>query len=163
MSSICLIDTSVFVSLLNVPNHNQDHQSVMDNYKTYAELGCIFLLPMATIIETGNHIARSGNGDVRRQTAERFVKEVKAAFNGEAPWEPSQCPQADEILSWIDQFPDLAGKNKIHKKEKEKEGTSFADLSIIQEYKKTCASFHMREVFIWSTDSDLKMYHQLAK
>jgi hypothetical protein len=52
----------------------------MDNFKNYAESGYIFLLPMATIIETGNHIAHNGNGDVRRQTAERFVKEVKAAL-----------------------------------------------------------------------------------
>jgi predicted nucleic acid-binding protein len=163
MSSICLIDTSVFVNLLNVPNLNQDYQSVMDNFKNYAESGYTFLLPMATIIETGNHIAHNGNGDVRRQTAERFVKEVKAAFNEEAPWILSQFPQAEDILLWIDQFPDLAGKNKIQKKEKEKEGTSFADLSIIQEYKKACAIFHMGEVFIWSTDSDLKTYLQLAK
>jgi hypothetical protein len=160
MSSVCLIDTSVFLNILNVPRCNQDRALVLHDFKLYSEASCIFLLPMATIIETGNHIAQNGDGNIRRQTAQRFVEQVKAAFNGEAPWKPSQFPQTEEILLWIDQFPALAGKNKAPNKQ---EGTSFGDLSIIQEFHKACNRFPMTEVFIWSLDSDLKTYHQLAK
>jgi hypothetical protein len=160
MSSVCLIDTSVFLNLLNVPNRNQDYQLVIDEYKIYAISGCDFLLPMATIIETGNHIAQNGDGRIRRQTALRFVDQVKAAFNGEAPWKPNPFPQTEEILVWLDGFPDLAGKNKTPNKP---EGTSFGDLSIIQEFHRACNIHSMREVFIWSLDSDLKMYHRDAK
>jgi hypothetical protein len=160
MSSVCLIDTSVFLNILNVPRCNQDRALVLHDFKLYSEASCIFLLPMATIIETGNHIAQNGDGNIRRQTAQRFVEQVKAAFNGEAPWKPSQFPQTEEILLWIDQFPELAGKNKAPNKQ---EGTSFGDLSIIQEFHKDCNRFPMTEVFIWSLDSDLKTYHQLAK
>lgn len=32
----------------------------------------ILLLPFATIIETGNHIAHNGNGELRRKTAKYF-------------------------------------------------------------------------------------------
>ena len=74
MSSICLIDTSVFLNILNVPRCNEDR---MQNFKEYIELGCTFLLPMATILETGNHIAQNGDGTIRRKTAIHFVKEVK--------------------------------------------------------------------------------------
>jgi predicted nucleic acid-binding protein len=129
MSSICFIDTSVFLNLLNVPNRNQEHEKVSQDFHSYEELKFTLLLPMATIIETGNHIAQNGDGNIRRQTAQRFVEEVKAAFQGKSPWTPSQFPQTDEILSWIDHFPELAGKNKAPKK---MEGTSFGDLSIIQ-------------------------------
>jgi hypothetical protein len=160
MSSICFIDTCVFLNLLNVPNRNQDHEKVSQDFNTYEKLKFTLLLPMATIIETGNHIAQNGDGNIRRQTAQRFVDEVKAAFQGISPWTPNQFPQTDEILLWIDQFPDLAGRNKTAKKP---EGISFGDLSIIQEFNKTCTRFPMTEVFIWSLDSDLKMYHQLAK
>jgi hypothetical protein len=160
MSSVCLIDTSVFLNLLNVPNRNQDYQSVIDEYKIFASSGCDFLLPMATIIETGNHIAQNGDGNIRRKTAIRFVDQVKAAFSGEAPWKPNPFPQTEEILVWLDNFPDLAGKNKTPSKP---EGTSFGDLSIIQEFHRACKIHSMKEVFIWSLDSDLKMYHQLAK
>jgi hypothetical protein len=157
MSSICLIDTCVFTNILNVPRRNQDRDSVLQDYETYAEAGCIFILPMATILETGNHIAQNGDGTIRRETAIRFVEEVTAAFKGKAPWRPSQFPNTAEILLWLNRFPDLAGQNKAPDKQ---EGTSFGDLSIIEEFHKSCKIHSMSEVFIWSLDSDLKTYHQ---
>jgi hypothetical protein len=157
MSSICLIDTCVFLNILNVPNCNQDQASVLQDYETYVKAECNFILPMATILETGNHIAQNGNGTIRRNTAERFVKEVTAAFKGEAPWRPTEFPDQAEILLWLDRFPDLAGQNKAPDKQ---EGTSFGDLSIIEEFHKSCKKNSMSEVFIWSLDSDLKNYHQ---
>lgn len=160
MSSIYLIDTSIFLEILNVPNYNQHRASVLEDFKTYSLAGCTFLLPMATILETGNHIAQNGDGTMRRKTAKRFVKEVKEAFTGVAPWRPTTFPNTAEILKWIDQFPDEAGKNKAHNKQ---EGTSFGDFSIIQEFHKSCEMFSMSEVFIWSLDSDLKNYHQMPK
>jgi len=160
MSSICLIDTSIFLNILNVPNRNQERKSVLQDFQTYAQSGCSFLLPMATIIETGNHIAQNGDGTIRRETANHFVEQIKAAFTGEAPWSPTPFPNTEEILLWIDQFPDLAGKNKAPDKQ---EGMSFGDLSIIEEFNKACKRFLMSEVFIWSLDSDLKSFHQPSK
>ncbi len=157
MSSICLIDTSIFLEILNVPNYNQHRASVLEDFQTYAQSGCTFLLPMATILETGNHIAQNGDGTMRRITALRFVKAVKEAFTGEAPWRTTTFPNTTEILLWIDQFPELAGKNKAPDKQ---EGTSFGDLSIIEEFNKSCKRFPMSEVFIWSLDRDLQSYHQ---
>lgn len=87
-----------------------------------------------------------------------FVEQVKAAFNGEAPWQPTAFPDTKEIMLWIDQFPDLAGRNKAPLKS---EGTSFGDMSIIQEFHKSCNLFKMSEVFIWSLDGDLKNYRKM--
>lgn len=157
MSSICLMDTSVFLNILSVPSRNQDRVLVLRDFETYAEAGCTFILPMAVILETGNHIAQNGDGTTRRKTAERFVLEVKNAFTGIAPWRLSQFPNTADILLWIDRFPDLAGKNKAPDK---LEGTSFGDLSIIDEFDRQCKIFPMSEVFIWSLDLDLKNYHQ---
>ncbi len=158
MSAICLIDTSVFVNLLNVPNLNQEQERVIKDYQHYAELGCTFILPMATIIETGNHIAQNGDGGTRRRTAERFCEAVSAAFNGSAPWQPSDFPNTTEILTWLNQFPNMAGQNKsAHRLG---EGTSFGDLSIIEAFKKCAKRFSMSEVFVWSLDSDLSSYHK---
>ncbi|MDM3858000.1 MAG: hypothetical protein PT120_24690 [Aphanizomenon gracile PMC649.10] len=112
---------------------------------------------MATILETGNHIAQNGDGTIRRKTAIHFVEQVKAAFTGKAPWRTTAFPDTTEILVWIDQFPDLAGKNKAPDKQ---EGTSFGDLSIIEEFNKLCTRFPMSEVFIWSLDRDLQIHHQ---
>lgn len=157
MSAVCLIDTSVFLNLLNVPNRNQDMQQVAADFVEYADSGCTFILPMATILETGNHIAQNGDGRLRRLTAQRFCAAVKGAFTGEAPYQPSEFPNTGEILGWLDEFPGKAGQNKSSARAGE--GTSFGDLSIIKEYEKCVARFPMSEVFIWSLDSDLTAFH----
>lgn len=158
MSSICIIDTTVFLNLLNVPGRNQDKDKVTASFKEYADLGATFILPMATIIETGNHIAQNGDGGTRRKTAQRFCKAVKGAFSGDAPYQPSEFPNSTEVLTWIDKFPDQAGANKSP--QKIGEGTSFGDLSIIEEFNKCVIRFSTREVFVWSLDSDLSSHHQ---
>jgi len=158
MSAICIIDTSVFLNILNVPNRNQDIAQVTGDFSEYVEAACTFILPMATILETGNHIAQNGDGGTRRETAQRFCEAVKGAFEGNAPWQPSEFPDTQAILGWIDKFPDAAGQNKSA--EKTTEGTSFGDLSIIEEFNRCTQKFAMSEVFIWSLDSDLQQYHQ---
>lgn len=157
MSSICLIDTSILLNFLNVPKCNQFREKVLQDFKDYAAAGCTFLLPMATILETGNHIAQNGDGNQRRETAQRFVKTIQDSFLGQSPWQPIDFPSPQEISTWLAQFPDLAGKNKAPSKQ---EGTSFGDLTIIQDFEKTCKKFPMSEVFIWSLDQDLANYHQ---
>lgn len=156
MSPICIIDTSVFLNMMDVPGKNQDKEQIMDTFITYVGLNATFILPMATIIETGNHIAQNGNGNQRRKVAELFCEAVTGAFNGKAPWQPSDFPNAKEILTWINTFPEHAGRNK--EPTKINEGTSFGDLSIIQEFNKCRSKFSMSEVFIWSLDHDLEAY-----
>ena len=157
MSSICLIDTRVFVNMLNVPGLNQDAERVGADFLEYADNSCTFILPMATILETGNHVAQNGDGRLRRQTAQRFCDAVRAAFADEPPYRLSEFPNTREILEWLAEFPDKAGQNKSDTRIGE--GTSFGDLSIIKEYERCLARFPMSELFIWSLDSDLEAYH----
>ncbi|MNL03039.1 hypothetical protein D3C87_1235640 [compost metagenome] len=156
MSAISIIDTSVFLNLLDVPNRNGEREQVDLAFREYVELGATFILPMATIIETGNHIAQNGDGGTRRATAQRFCEHVGAAFCGNAPYQISEFPNSQEVLAWLNSFPEHAGQNKTPAKTTE--GTSFGDLSIIEEYSKCRRRFSMSEVFIWSLDSDLATY-----
>ncbi|MFZ3191993.1 MAG: hypothetical protein WA154_02160 [Moraxellaceae bacterium] len=158
MSCVYIIDTTVFLNLLKVEGRNQDQAQVVSDFQTYSESGADFILPMATIIETGNHIAQNGDGGTRRKTALRFCKAVRQAFSGASPYnKPSVFPDQAEILGWIDSFPEVAGQNKTP--QKTNEGMSFGDLSIIKDYEATCRRFAMTEVRIWSLDSDLMQYH----
>lgn len=157
MSSICLIDTSVFVNMLNVPGLNQEAERVSADFVEYVDNSCTFILPMATILETGNHIAQNGDGRLRRQTAQRFCDAVRAAFTDEPPYRLSEFPNTREIFEWLADFPDKAGQNKSDSRTGE--GTSFGDLSIIKEYEKCLARFPMSELFIWSLDRDLEAYY----
>lgn len=158
MSTICIIDTSVFLNILDVPNRNDQREEVFASFEEYIQLEATFILPMATIVETGNHIAQNGNGAKRREVALKFCEQVEAALNDKAPYKVSEFPKPKEVLEWLGNFPQHAGTNKSTTKPNE--GTSFGDLSIIEEFNKCVDKFSMSEVFIWSLDSDLAAYHR---
>lgn len=43
MNSICIIDTSVFLNILDVPNRNNEKERVINNFKEYINLGATFM------------------------------------------------------------------------------------------------------------------------
>lgn len=161
MADICLLDTSILLNILNVPNKNQDITRVRADFKVYAESNCRFIIPLVVAVEVGNHISQNGNGDTRRKTAEQFVKMMQSTFSGELPFEISDFDLKLEWRNWIDEFTDKAGQNKTAAKPNE--GMSLTDLSIIKEYEdiqnknKANRNKHVK-VFIWSLDSDLEAY-----
>lgn len=161
MADTCLVDTSILLNLLDVPNRNQNSVKVKADFQTYAEAGCRFIIPLVVAVEAGNHISQNGDGQSRRQTAKRFVDMMKATFKGELPFEISDFDLKLEWQQWIDEFIDKAGQNKMPTKSNE--GMSLADLSIIKEFQaleaKNLANRHKHvKVFIWSLDSDLSAY-----
>lgn len=160
MSSICLVDTSIFLNILNVPNRNNERNEILKQFQEYIELGFSFIIPMATVIETGNHIAQNGDGNTRREVAQFFVNTLEKTFTGEAPFRISKWLSQSEIKAWLAEFPSHAQRNKSSTRTTE--GTSFGDLSIIKEFEQNCTKFPMSEIFIWSLDDDLKAYHQTS-
>lgn len=147
MSAIGIVDTSVFCNILNVPHRNQHHAQALDELAAMLARGDRLLLPLATIFETGNHIAHSGDGGARRRTAEVFVTQVQLAFSGDAPWAPTPMAATEEFTTWIAEFPDSAGR-----------GIGMGDLSIIKTWERQCALNRARRVFIWSYDKHLSGY-----
>ena len=143
------IDTSVFLNIINVPGRNQQREEVMKELKRLLKFSNdnVLILPFATIIETGNHIAHCGDGNVRRKTAEKFCECIDKTIKNEAPWQYYGNQLTVEDLSEIcKEFPDLAMREE-----------GFGDLSIIQAYKKykdETPAIH--KIRIWSVDSHLK-------
>ncbi len=161
MADICLLDTSILLNILNVPNKNQDKATVMVDFKIYAESNCRFIIPLVVAVEVGNHISQNGNGDTRRKTAKQFVDMMHRTFSGELPFEISDFDLKLEWRNWINEFTDRAGQNKTAAKPNE--GMSLTDLSIIKEYDALQAKNRANKnkhvkVFIWSLDSDLEAY-----
>ncbi|WP_131822046.1 hypothetical protein [Salipiger thiooxidans] len=153
MSEVVLIDTTVFLNVLDVPGLNQDRVDVLDEFEKKIKRGDHFLLPMATIWETGNHISRLGSGRRRREFAKCLAEQVRLALNGDVPFRATHFPDREEFLSWIEDFPDFAMRSKSEKKSGE--GISLVDYSIIKEFHRTVAQNPSRIVCIWSLDMDL--------
>ncbi len=149
MKAICLIDTSIFVNILNVPNKSQDHAEVLSEMKQKIQEQEVMFLPMATLFETGNHIGQNGDGNQRRECAKRFVKQLQLALDGNSPFTPIDFVEADKMKQWVSEFPDWAMQNK-----------SLGDLSIIHDWKRLCEKNKGRRVYIWSLDDHLSGYIQ---
>ncbi len=161
MSDIVLLDTSVYLNVLDVPGRSQQREEVFNHFELRAKSGDHFLLPMATIWESGNHISRLSTGALRRQYALQLAENVQAALNGDAPFRTTYFPESSIFAQWLNAFPDFAQRNKSP--EKPNEGISLSDLSIIKEWEQTRDRHSMSRVLIWSLDRDLAAYDTGAR
>lgn len=57
---------------------------MIEQFDSLRGSGANFILPITTLIETGNHISHCDHG--RREAAERFAKAVGAARMADPPW-----------------------------------------------------------------------------
>lgn len=145
--SICLIDTSIFVEILDIPSHNSRHAEILAQLKQKINENEDIFLPIATILETGNHIAQNGDGEIRRKKAKDFVTWVKKSINGQSPFSPIFNNAFANIEEWIDAFPNTAMR-----------GETLGDLSIIHDWEIMCSWHKNRRVYIWSLDHHLSAY-----
>lgn len=147
MSSIVLVDTSILLNVLDVEGRNDRRDEVFDELGVRIQAGDHLFIPLAAIIETGNHIAHVSNGAARRSAALRFVQAVQGALGSVAPWKPLNFPDHTALAAWLQAFPDSVTRQ-----------IGMGDLSIQHEWKQLCTKFPMSRVLIWSVDEDLRGY-----
>jgi len=91
-SRVVVLDTSVLCCLLRVPGKDQagpigdrwTHDRIRVLLDQEQLRGSTFVLPLASIIETGNHIANAPGE--RYQIAQTFCGYLSAAANSASPW-----------------------------------------------------------------------------
>jgi hypothetical protein len=147
MSAIVLLDTSVYLNVLDVPGFNQERTNVLNEFERAVRARDRFLLPLASVWETGKHIAQLSDGRQRRQWAEKLTADVLSAFEGDTPYSATHFAKREDFEGWLTSFPDAAA-----------EGKSLADHSLVQEWRRNCDLNPLRRVRIWSLDSDLAGY-----
>ena len=147
MPGIVIVDTSVFLNVLDVPGFNQARDADLSRLTDLIEAGTNLLLPIAAVFEAGNHIAQIAGGGQRRRSAEVFRDRVREALAGQAPWTPIRLPDDRELAEWLDGFPESAMR-----------GAGMGDLSIIKAWERTCVQHPARRVSIWSHDQHLAGY-----
>ncbi len=149
--SVALIDTSVFCELLGIPGKSRDSAAFRAALKVKVAAQEILLLPMTTIIETGNFIGQcSPDGGKRRYYATVFVEWVLRAIDGEAPFTATPFPFTADLRAWLVEFPDWTMRTDERGK-----GSGFGDLTIKKEWDRQCDLNPSRRVYIWSQDQQL--------
>jgi hypothetical protein len=142
--TICIVDTSVLLNILDVPKRSDQRQQVMTELRKLIRGKADLLLPLAAVFETGNHIAHVADGRMRRRCAEDFVLQVRKALTGEAPWVVTPLPSQDRIGALLDEFADHAAS-----------GIGFGDIAIIDEWRVQMNRWPQRRVRVWSLDAHL--------
>jgi hypothetical protein len=149
MKAVAIVDTSIFLNFVPVPGDDQDREAVLRQFEILAAEDTALLLPLATLIETGSHIADLEDGGQRYKTSVEFRDLAQDALAGNTPFTPMSMPDKSQLSTWLNEFPEHA-----------KAGHSLADLSIIKEWERQRDRNQGRRVFIWSLDSHLTGYDQ---
>lgn len=144
--NIWIVDTSIFCNILDLPGKNQNREEIIGEFEAGIKAGGKFFLPYVVLIETGNHIAQL-NGNLKFTKAQKFVSLVEKALNGETPFTPLKFPEKEELLHWINGFPEKSGQ-----------GIGFGDFSIIKDWEEQKELFGAYSVRIWSLDAGLQGY-----
>jgi hypothetical protein len=154
--TVCVIDTSIFCELLSVPNMCSNAHAHLETLKEKATAREELMLPMTTILETGNHIGQNGDGGSRRKAATRFVKQVRLALEGQSPFTATAFLDRERLRAWLAEFPDWSARVDARGK-----GSGLGDLTIFKEWSELCEKFPNRRVYIWSTDAQLASYDRV--
>lgn len=148
---VCLVDTTILCEFLAVPKKCSDVHTIQEQVTRYAEEQATLLLPMATLIETGNHISQNGNEHQRRDIARQFVTLVEGALSGQGrPFAVASFPNDETVKRWLRVFPGYAQNSDRRGK-----GIGLADVSIVDEWERQCVLNPRRRVLIWSLDHHL--------
>jgi hypothetical protein len=149
--NIRFIDTSIMTNLLEIPARCDKAQEIQDDFKQAIDAGETFILPLATIIETGNHIAHISDGRLRRSIAEKFTIFIRLSLDNEAPWFYDEYKLSKEDLLYIvTEFP-----------QKAMEKVGVGDISIIRQYEIFKEKYNaIGRIMIWSNDAHLQMYRE---
>ena len=160
MKKVLIFDTSIMCVWLRVPG--KDTCKSVDNTITLESInkkieeeknnGTTFILPIASIIETGNHIAHA-DGD-KFNLGEKFANLICDTANSNSPWaaftEQSSLWKPENLVALAKRWQ----KTVIT-------GQSLGDASIV-EVAEYYASLGY-EVEIYTGDKDLKAYQPRAK
>ncbi|AFZ23892.1 hypothetical protein Cylst_1614 [Cylindrospermum stagnale PCC 7417] len=160
MRKVLIIDTSILGVYLGVPRKETcgsdddkwDKQKVDARFLEEEQNGTTFILPLATIIETGNHIAQ---GALKRyEIAQTFANILVKVAEGEIPWavfttQLDELWSAEKLKELALEWPTLASRN-----------ISIGDATI-----KSVAEYYAEsgfEVEILTGDEGLKAYQPVT-
>lgn len=147
--NVRFIDTSVMTNMLKIPGKCADAERVQKEFKQVIEAEETLILPVATIIETGNHIAHIADGKIRRTIALKFGEYLRKTAEGEAPWQLYGVELDKEGLLYL---ADHFAENAVSE-------IGIGDMSIIYAYNQyKDAAPGIGRIMIWSTDTHLQGY-----
>jgi hypothetical protein len=117
-NTVVIIDSSILCVYLKVPGKETcgsgedlwDHDRAQAMITSYEHSGATLVLPLASIIEVGNHIAKAP--EHRFECAQRLGDVMKKAADGDSPWaafaSQSELWEPSRLRDMAETWPPLA-------------------------------------------------------
>ncbi|MFD3380644.1 MULTISPECIES: hypothetical protein [unclassified Streptomyces] len=152
------LDTSVFVEILDVPYMNDHRVHVLAEMQARLEARVRFVLPTATVVETGNHVFQIKDGTARRTCAAAFMSMLRKTALGAAPWVMHERTWDGAFLSALCDG-GTTGMDLAEHAVCQQLGTG--DLSIVAE-RDLYAARAQAEVRIWTLEATMGTWAELS-
>lgn len=151
MIKVTFVDTSVLCEMLQVPGKCSPERGaeVTVEADLRAEAGEHLVIPVTTVIETGNHIAQADED--RHNAACRFVAFLRAAVAEGGPWRLLETRLGAEFLSAVCDG-DSTGQS-FESLAAEKVGAG--DIAILVERDQFLSASALRDTDVWTFDQRL--------
>lgn len=149
--NVRFIDTSIMLNLLEVPGRCDRKEQVKQEWKEVLDAKETLIMPIATIIETGNHIAHIADGHARRTVTLKFQDFLEKTAESKAPWTLYGNGLEKDEIKYISE----------HMEEFTQQQIGIGDMTIIYAYQKYLEEQPaIGTIMIWSTDEHMAMYRQ---
>ncbi|MBF0283682.1 MAG: hypothetical protein HQL51_04395 [Magnetococcales bacterium] len=121
---VVVIDSSLLVVWLKVPGRQDagpkhdlwDFDRIDAMFRKNQEEGATFVLPVATIIETGNMICGVPKKEDRLPPAQALVELITSSGRGVSPWaifsDQSVLWESDQLIRIVEKWPELTGRSR---------------------------------------------------
>ena len=151
MNLVLFVDTSVMVNLLNIPGRNQHHNEAIIEYnKLMEQEKIVFVIPVATLVETGNHIAHISDGNLRFLIGKEFADLVRSAISMEGSWVTASEIPPNVLDVGLDKFMQFVPS-----------GTGLGDATIVAQFEEYWTKQQpIGTMRIWSYDNHLQGFEK---
>ena len=154
MKKVHFVDTSILLCLLNMPKFCDDKKvlDVKNELIRIIKNNETLILPPASILETGNHIAHL-DGNLSRVIAKKFCQYLRDTADNKAPWTLFKIEwKSQDLKIFADKFPDMA-----------MQGIGFGDMAIIDDFENYKERTPGVSVRIWAIDKHLNYDYTAPK
>jgi hypothetical protein len=83
--AVHFIDTSVLCNIVPVPGRDRDRVETLSELERYLQARDVLILPVTSVVETGNFIAQMDDGRQRREAADKLGSPASAGHRRTSP------------------------------------------------------------------------------
>lgn len=163
MRRLELLDTSIVVELLAVPFESDRRDETLAGLSERVDAGIQLQLPVAAVLEAGNHVGRINHGGARRECAERFSDLVEQTLERQMPWTFTPVEWDEDLLREL--IEPSGARPQPLRDSLASQDLEMGDLLVLAEFQRLRANLDRRvvDIDVWTYDENLRATADLIR